>query len=372
MAHLDRELLRRLAAWGSDRPPVSSFYLNVDGRRFPRKQDYEVRAEELCHRLRQDAARLPRDHRRSVEADGDRFLAFVRDLERGQTRAVALFSATAGGLWEEVLVPRPLPDRVTVAPQPYLLPLEALLETYESFCTVLVDREKARVFYAALGRIEEETDVFDEVPGWHDQGGWSQARFQRHIEAHVQDHLRRVADLLLAYSRRRPFDHLILAGPEELLPQFERELHDYLRRRVAARTTLPMGATPAEVLERSLRVEEEVEARREREAVEEVLAQAAAGQNAVLGFQAVLEALNEGRVRTLVVPFDLAREGVRCFGCGWLDLQGETCPACGGALEAVPDLVDAAVAAALRRGARVQTLSVAETGCREPAAVLRF
>ncbi|HXF56819.1 MAG TPA: Vms1/Ankzf1 family peptidyl-tRNA hydrolase [Actinomycetota bacterium] len=370
MSDLDRELLRRLAGWSSNQAPVASFYLNVDGRRFPRKQDYEVRAEELCHRLRQEAARLPREQRRSVERDAERFLAFVKDLDRGPTRGVALLSASADGLWEEVLVPRPVPDLVTVAPQPYVLPLEALLETYQSFCTVLVDREKARVFFAALGRIQEETDVFDEVPGQHDQGGWSQARYQRHIEAHVQDHLRRVADLLLRYSKRRPFDHLILAGPEELLPHFERELHDYLRRRVVARTSLPMTATPAEVLERSLQVEEELEARREREALERVRAQAAAGQGAVVGLGSVLDALNQGRVGTLVVPFGLAREGVRCAGCGWLAEEGETCPTCQEPTELVPDVVDLAVASALRQGARVETLShVADV---EVGALLRF
>lgn len=370
MSDLDRELLRALAEWRSNQAPVASFYLNVDGRRFPRKQDYEVRAEELCHRLRQEAADLPRDHRRSVERDAERFLAFVRELERGSTRGVALFSASADGLWEEVLVPRPLSDLVTVAPQPYLLPLEALLETYESFCTVLVDREKARVFFASVGRIEEETDVFDEVPGQHDQGGWSQARFQRHIEVHVQDHLRRVADLLLRYSERRPFDHLIIAGPEELLPHFERELHDYLRRRIAARVTLPMAATVDEVLERSLQVEEELEARREREILEQVRAQAAAGQSAVLGLEAVLEALNRGRVGTLVVPFGLTREGVRCPRCGWLDVRGELCAGCRAKVETVPDVVDAAVATALRQGARVETLRHVDDA--EAGALLRF
>lgn len=370
MSDLDRELLRRLAGWTSNHAPVASFYLNVDGRRFPRKQDYEVRAEELCHRLRQDAGPLPREQRRSVERDAERFLAFVRELERGPTRGVALFSASAAGLWEEVLVPRPVPDLVTVAPKPYVLPLESLLETYESFCTVLVDREKARVFFAAMGRIEEETDVFDEVPGQHDQGGWSQARYQRHIEAHVQDHLRRVADLLLKYSRRRPFDHLILAGPEELLPHFERELHDYLRRRVVARASLPVTAAPAEVLERSLQVEEELEARREREVVEQVRAQAAAGQGAVVGLGPVLEALNRGRVGTLVVPLGLRQAGVRCPHCGWLDVGGRLCPGCQSKVEDVPDVVDLAVATALRQGARVETLS--QVGDAPVGALLRF
>src|SRR6058998_1132877 len=143
MAHLDHELLRRLADWPSNGTPVSTLYLDVDGRRYPRRQDYVVRADELCHRLRSQAEELDRPHRKSVDRDVARIQEFLRSLDRGPTRGVALFSCTVSGLWEDVLVPRPVKDRAAVATQPYVLPLEALVETYESFCTVIVDRAKA-------------------------------------------------------------------------------------------------------------------------------------------------------------------------------------------------------------------------------------
>jgi len=254
MAELDRAFLRKLANWGANGAPVSSLYLDVDGRRYPRKQDYLVRADEMAHLLRSEAAEMDRDRRGSVGKDADRMLNFVRALDRGSTRGIALFSSTDGGLWEEVTVPRPLRDRAIVADQPHLLPLEALVETYQSFCTVIVDRAKARIFLARMGRIREATDLFDDVPGQHEQGGWSQSRYQRHIEEHVGKHLKRVADVLRRFSKLKGFDHLILAGPEEILPQFEQGLHDYLRQRVVVRTTLAMTASEHDVLQRSLGV----------------------------------------------------------------------------------------------------------------------
>jgi peptide subunit release factor 1 (eRF1) len=166
-----------------------------------------------------------------------------------------------------------------------------------------------------------------------------------------------VADVLLRYFKRTKFDHLILAGPEELLPQFERGLHDYLRRRVAMRTTLAMTATPTEVLKRSLAVEEAVEAERERRLVERLHAEAAAGRQAVEGLPGVMEALNEGRVHTLVVPFGTEAEGYRCTRCGRLATSDGTCAVCGGAMERVPDVIESAVTAALRQSSRVETLS---------------
>lgn len=359
MPEIDREFLRKLAGWSGDGVPVSTLYLNVDGRRYPRRQDYVNRAEELCHQLRKSSESMLRRARLSVGKDCARFMEFLSNLERGPTRGLALFSSSDANLWEAVLVPRPVPDRATVADQPFVLPLEALVETYESFCTALVDRGKARIFLARMGRIREQTDVFDEVPGRHDQGGWAQARFQRHIDEHVAQHLKHVAEVLLAYFKRQRFDHLILAGPEELIPELERWLHDYLRRRIAARATLAMTASEAEVLERSLAVEEQVEAEREREVVERVKAEAAAGRNGVIGLKAVLDALNEGRVDTLVVPFAAPRQGFRCVACGRLALDGSSCASCGGRMEQVPDVVESAVAAALRQSSRVETLTMA-------------
>ena len=349
--------MRKLAEWSSDGAPVSSLYIDVDGRKYPRRQDYMLRAEHLCDELRGQVEGLDRDARCSVGKDATRMHEFLEAMDRGPTRGVALFSCQASNLWEEVRVPRPLKERAVVAEHPYVMPLEALVETYERFCTVIVDREKARFFLVRRGRLAEQTGISDDVPGRHDQGGWSQMRYQRHIEDHVGRHLKHTGELLLALLKRRGFDHLILAGPEEVIPEFERGLHDYLKRRVAARVSLSMQATDAEVLERSLAVEEQLEARREQQVVERLRAEASARRNAVIGLDPVLGALSDGRVETLVVPFGLTLPGKGCVECGRLVVEAERCPVCGGRLEPVPDVVESAVEAALRQGSRIETLS---------------
>ena len=172
MTELDGSLLRKLAEWDGDGAPITSLSLSVDGRRYPRKGDAEVRLEELLRRARPQAEGLGREAARSVERDLAAMSEFVRDeFERGDTRGLAMFSCTAAGLWEFVTAPRPLRDRVTVGPQADLLPLEVLLETYRPTCLALVDHADARLFLIELGRIEEIADVADEVPGRHEQGG---------------------------------------------------------------------------------------------------------------------------------------------------------------------------------------------------------
>lgn len=360
MAELDHDFLRKLAEWDTKGAPVSTVYMNVDGKRFPRKQDLELRADDLCRQLRDKAAGLDRDAKKSVEDDCARIKQYLADLERGATRGVALFASSRAGLWEAVALPRPVTDHAAVGDSPYLLPLEAVVETYESFCTVIVDRSKARVFLARMGEIEEQSDVFDDVPGQHKQGGWSQARYERHIDEHAEQHLKHVADVLLRFFKRRKFDHLIIAGPDELLPHFEGVLHDYLKQRVAMKTPLSMVATSDEVLEKSLAAEEAIEIERERQTVERLRAESAAGRQAVVGLRGVLEALNDGRVDTLVVPFGFESKGARCTECGRLWANGSKCRICGGSLEHVADVVENAVAAAVRQSSRVETITFPE------------
>jgi peptide chain release factor subunit 1 len=268
-----------------------------------------------------------------------------------------VFSAHAAGLWEDIATSRPLRDRATVGPHPDLLPLEALVEVYESFCTVLVDSERARIFVAELGRVEERTELADDVPGRHDQGGWSQTRYRRHIDEHRQRHLKRTAEVLFRFYKRHRFDHLILGGPDEVVMEFEHDLHDYLKQLVRARIPLSMTASPSDVLERSLKLEEELEREREHEMVERVVAEHAAGRRAAAGLGPTLQVLGEGRVETLVVASDLSAPGFECPGCGALAQEGGPCTACGEPRRPVPDVVESAVAMALRQGARVETVT---------------
>jgi peptide subunit release factor 1 (eRF1) len=354
---LDHGLLRKLAEWDPDGVPITSLYLTVDGRRFPRRSDYEIRLDELLRRAKAQGQAMGREAARSVERDVGAMSEFVREeFGRRDVRGLAMFSAHAAGLWEVVPVPRPVRDRALVAPQADLLPLEAVLETYRPTCCALVDYAKARLFLVELGRIEEMPGPWDDVPNRHEQGGWAQMRMQRHIDDHRAKHLRHVADALFELQRRRPFEHLVLAGPAEAHRDLEASLHDYLRRRVCANASLPMTATSADVLALVLEVDEETERARERLVVERVARAAGAEDHGVAGLDATLEALAAGRVGELVVSLDLSAPGSACVACGRLATGRGRCRSCGGERRPVPDVVEAAVVAALRGGARVETV----------------
>jgi peptide chain release factor subunit 1 len=359
MTELDRALLRTLADWDTGTLPVVSVYLDVDGRRYPRPQDYEQRLDPLLHPVREAfEAAVDREARLSLNGDAHGIDDFVRTrFVRGSTRGLAVFSCSRARLWEVVELPRDVRDQIEVGPIPDVRQLEALAERFERVCTVLVDGTSARIFFSGLGRIEEDPDVLvDDVPGRHEQGGWSQGRYQRHIGEHRKGHLKHVAEALFGRFQERPFDHLVLGGPDEAVAELEGHLHDYLRQRIRARLHLPVKTTSAaEVLERTVELEDRMEREEERAVVDEVVAQVSAGRNAVAGLRPVLRALADARVARLVVAIDVRAAGTSCPSCGRLaEANGGRCETCGAEVADVPDVVEAAVAQAFRQGADVQ------------------
>lgn len=357
MTALDRSLLRRLAEWDGGGAPITSVSLSVDGRTYPRRADVEVRLDELLRRARASTSATDRAAARSVRADTEAMSRFVREeFERRGTRGLAMFASHAAGLWDVVQVSRPLMHRAVVGPTADLVPLEIVLETCKRSALALVDYQDARLFLVEMGEIEEVAGVADEVPGRHDRGGRGQMRMQRHVDDHRARHLRHVADRLFALWRSRRFELLVLAGPGEAHRELEPELHDYVRRCVAAHAVLAMGATTAEALARVLELEEETERASERDVLRRLEAALGSRDGGVAGVEPTLEALSTGRVGELVVSHSVSRPGVRCPSCGRLLTRASRCPSCGAATERIPDVVEAAVAVAFRSGARVEAV----------------
>lgn len=347
--------LRQLASFDAGGAPVVSLYLNTDGRRFPRRGDYEVHLADLIRRARQ-ATGTDRSARRSLESDLDRIHGFVtKEFDRGRTRGLAFFACSAAGLWRLFRLPVAMRKRVVVDRHPHVLRLESLLARAETFATVLINRERARLFTTRLGETIERTEILDAVPGQHGQGGWSQARFSRHIEELFHKHLKHVAEVAFALSKRERLDRLVLAGPEEIVSTFEKGLHPWLTERVVARLSLPMNASRDGVAEATLAVEEIIESERSADAVGRVLEEFAAKRGAVVGVEQTLAALQEGRVETLVVSDGTPLEAWRCSACGLLVTRGGRCPACGGDMVPVSDLAEEMVDEGLRRRCQVMT-----------------
>jgi peptide chain release factor subunit 1 len=350
----DRDELRRLAQVRLDRPLVLSLYLDLDPAQFatPPARATAIRSllDEAERRLR-DLDGLSHQDRADLEASLKRAANVLeRDLPTEGAQGVAVFSSEAAGLFETLRLPRPVRNRVAIGHSPLVGPL-ARLERRERWCVALVGRRDARIFRGSPDGLREIEQIHDVVFGQHDQGGWSQARYQRGIEKEKDDHLKNTAEALMKHFKRRPFQRLILGGPREVVADFESKLHGYLSERLAGRIDVDVdNSTPEQVLQKAQPLFEELEEEREAAALERL----GEGGRAAIGLEDVLQALNERRVECLLLDESFAAPGASCPECGWLGPGGErTCPVDGRELVRLDDLTEAAIELTLQQSAEI-------------------
>jgi peptide chain release factor subunit 1 len=370
----ERDQLRSLAELRLDLPVVLSLYLNLDPSQFAtppaRKTSVRSLLDEAERRLR-DGNGLSHDDKMALQASLERAGGFLEnDLPSDGAHSLAVFASEPAGLFEALKLPRSVPNRVAIGHSPLVGPL-ARLARRERWCLALVNRRDARIFRGSPDGLREVEQIHDLVFGQHDQGGWSQARYQRGIEKEKDDHLKNTGEALLRHFKREPFERLILGGPREVTTDFEQKLHHYLRERLAGRIEVDVDHSSAEqVLDAARPLIEKLEQEREREAIEKL------GERGACGLEDVLPPLNERRVELLILDEQFGGvTGVQCLVCGWLGLEGERCPADGSELVELEDLTEAMIELSVQQSADLLAVHH-ERGALEnyggAAALLRF
>lgn len=371
----DRDQLRTLAELRLDRPVVLSLYLNLDPSEFAtppaRKTAVRSLVDEAERRVREGRDGLSQEDKTGLQASLERVTALLEnDLPSDGAHGLAVFASEPSGLFEALKLPRSVQNRVAIGHTPLVGPL-ARLARRERWCVALVNRRDARIFRGSPDDLREIQQIHDDVPGQHDQGGWSQSRYQRSIEKDKDDHLKDTGEALMRHFKRQPFDCLIVGGPRELVTDFEAKLHHYLRDRLAGRIDVDVEhSTPDQVLEAARPLIEELDRKREAEALERL------GERGAMGVADVLTPLNERRVELLILDEQFGGvTGVQCPECGWLGLEGESCPADGSKLIQLEDLTEAMIELSVQQSAEllgVRHERAALEGHGGVAALLRF
>jgi peptide chain release factor subunit 1 len=375
------ERLRRLAGIRAGEAKVLSLFLNLDPREFATAPARSTEVRSVLDR----AARLIRED----EALGQTARASLRaDLERVQTElgsgaldargahGLAVFASSAADLFEVLKLSEPVDHEPVIADAPFIEPLSAI-GAPEQWCVLLVNRRVARLFCGPGAALEEVELIEDELRRRHEQGGWSQANYQRSIDKDVADHLRHVAKVAFAHLQDDLPVGILIGAPHELAGDFEGHLHPYLRERLAGRLDIDVEHTSADDVRRAAApsIEQAARAREDKALARMAEAFGAGTGRAASGLPEVLAAVHEQRVEILLVEAGFAAPGVLCPTCDWLGTEGATvCPADGSATERVDDLVEAAVERSLTQAADVRVLrdraELASHG--RIAAVLRF
>jgi peptide chain release factor subunit 1 len=350
--------LRDLAAFEAEKGCAVSLYLDLDPSVSPTAGDAATR----LHSLLDEAAKgdganrrdLSHDQRQGLKADFTRIQDYYeREFTLEGARGLAVFIAGLDNVWRPLALTEPVRDDVKVGRTLYLAPLVPLIGRGEGAVVVVVGRERGRFYRLRGGRLEELVDHTEEQPGQHDQGGWSQARYQRHIETLVHDHLKEVAEELDRVVRRLHGPQVVVISSEETRADFDDLLSKDAAAAIVGWTHAEAHAQAPELLELATPVLERWRADQEQAALERWREEAGRDGRAAAGWEQTLEAASDGRVDLLLFQDGADHPAVRCPRCGRVALEDGKCPLDGTSMERSEEGLDLAVHQTLIHGGSV-------------------
>jgi peptide chain release factor subunit 1 len=352
--------LRELAGFRAEKGCAISVYVDLDPSVAPTAGDAASRVNSLMHEgeVRAEAAHeLTHEQREALLSDLTRIREFFqRDFDRDGSRGVAVFCAGLDNAWRTLPLGDPVADKIAVGREFYLSPLVPLVGRGDGALIAVVGRERGTVYIVRAGRLEELIDQFDETPGRHDQGGWSQARYQRHIETLVHEHLKEVAEQLDRRVRRLQSPRIVVVTTEETRAEFEEVLSHEVKNAIVGWTQAEAHSTPAELLEAARPILEEWHAKQEREAAERWREESGRGARATAGWADTLEAASDARVELLLFQEGAEHSAWQCPRCGRVSAEGGPCPLDGTQMEQRDDGLNLAVHQTLAHGGSVLAL----------------
>jgi peptide chain release factor subunit 1 len=353
------DALRQLAGFRAEKGCAISLFIDLDPSVSPTPADARTRVNSLLDEgeKKSNGAKQTHEQRQGLKADFERIRRFFsEEFQRDGTRGYAVFCAGLDNLWQTVALSEGVPDEVKVSRELYLAPLVPLVGRGEGAVVAFVSREQGRLYRLRAGRLDEVADLFEEQPRRHDQGGWSQARMQRHVDELAKDHLRDVAGELEGQLRRLRYPRVVVVCSEELKSEFADALASDARRAIIGWTTAESHASPVELLRAALPVVEEWRERQEIEAVERWREEAGRNGRAASGWEKTLEAASDARVDCLLFQEGVEQAASVCPECGRVSLAGGRCPLDGTEMEQRDEGLDLAVHRVLAHGGQVLAL----------------
>jgi peptide chain release factor subunit 1 len=353
------DALRELAGFRAEKGYAISLFVDLDPSVSPTPGQAQTRVHSLLDEgeKRTDGARQTHEQRLGLKADFERIREFFNEeFQRDGARGYAVFCAGLDNLWQTVALSEPVSDEVKVGHELYLAPLVPLVGRGEGAVVAVVSREQGRLYRLVGGRLEEVADLFEEQPRRHDQGGWSQARMQRHVDELAKDHLKDVANELESQLRRLRYPKVVFISPEEMKSEFAELLAGDARSAIIGWTTAKAHASPTELLGVAMPVLEQWRERHETDVVERWKEEAGRNGRAASGWEQTLEAASDARVDCLLFQEGVEHSACVCPACGRVSLEGGRCPLDGTEMEKRDEGLDLAVHRVLAHGGQVLAL----------------
>ncbi|HEY8460102.1 MAG TPA: Vms1/Ankzf1 family peptidyl-tRNA hydrolase [Blastocatellia bacterium] len=294
-------LLDRLVSFEPTPFPVISVYLNTQPDQRGRDNFDAFVRRELKARAKKWTMRTP--ERESFDRDADRINQYLRDELRPSSNGAAIFACSAErDFFEAAQFDAPIEENHLYASyQPSVYSLARFIDHYPPYVALVVDANAAHFYVFGAGEEIEHRDVVS--PNVHRTmiGGWSQARFQRHIDNIRARHAKEVVEELDRLTREENIDRVVLAGDEVIIPMLREQLPQRLERMVIDTLHLDVATPEHEVMKASFEAVRAHDERKDAEKVEQLLDKCLGSGYAVTGARDALIALTLGQVDEMFI-----------------------------------------------------------------------
>ena len=279
-------------------------------------------------------------------------------------RSVAIFSDQSKQFFKVFPLAVPVADLVHTGLRPNVRPIAGLLDSYGGYGVVLIDKQGARLFHFHLGQLVEQEGVLgDSVrqvktgsPGVRGMRG-GKASQTRGTDETIERNMRDVMEFATKFFEVKHIRRILLSGTDDNIALFRSYLPKMWLSLVVGTFPASMGDSHQEILNRTLEVGQKAEKDRENKLIEKLITQASKQAGAILGVEPTLQALNEGRVQTLVIQQGFKIPGFRCPDCNIITSLTEiVCKECDSEAIGVEDVIATAVSLTLKTGGEVDVV----------------
>lgn len=294
-------LVRKLTEFEASGFPFVSLYLNTEPNENG-KFNFDVFVRQ---QLSEKTSEYENDstERESFDRDAERINEFLETIQHS-TRGVAIFAcAGASDYFEAREFEVPFEENgFFVFDRPHLFPLAKLIDQNPIYAVVLADTNTAHIYAFKRGHIIEKEDIENIKTNGTKVGGWSQMRYQRHLENFHLLHAKEIVDELAKIVRDDNIKQIILAGDETgIIPTLREQLPKELEEKIIDVLRLNVNTPEHELFEAAERAVRQNDTLVDKEKIDRLREENYGGGLGVTGAEKTLAALSNGQVLELYI-----------------------------------------------------------------------
>jgi len=355
-----REKLEFLANLPDTDHPIITLYMNVNAQEFLNQA--EKNRIFLKNSIIEYAEKFKKTNPEKLygfKKDISKIKNYIAEEINTTTHGIAIFACDELNLFETFQSVIPFENEFVVSFSPYLKQLAFLGDEYENVLAIMLDSNSTVIYDVRLGGIVTQRFTSEsDVHGFHEQGGWSQKRFQRGIQQEKEWHYRDTANFVRKLVDEEGFNNIVIIGKDYEVKNFEKHLPNYINKKVINTNDLGMYANPNKILETIINDLYDAEKEREFLTVRDIINRSQMNDKASMGLSDIIELASSGRIETLAVVKNDVRTGYKTGECLYItkDQHYPGCPECNGNCKET-DLIEEVIRLTIKNGGEVEILT---------------